>query len=56
MAIYNVISVHYNGGHSPRHYSVGPRLLPSGNPFKYHVVTLSLQPTRYVTVNYYYHG
>ena len=25
-------------------YTVDPRLLPSGNPFKYHVVALSLQP------------
>ena len=29
---------------SPRHYNVDPRLLPSGNPFKYHVVALPLQP------------
>ena len=26
------------------HYTVDPRLLPSGNPFKYLVVALSLQP------------
>ena len=26
---------------SPRHYNVDPRLLPSGNPFKYHVVAFS---------------
>ena len=36
------ISVQYNGGLLP---DMDPRLLPSGNPFKYHVVTLSLQPT-----------
>ena len=40
---------------SPRHYTVDSRLLPSGNPFKYHVVALSLQPTWYVTVYYSYH-
>ena len=34
-------SVQYNGG-SPRYYTVDPRLLPSGNPFKYHVMALSL--------------
>ena len=31
---------------SPRHYTVGPRLLPSGNPFKCHVEVLSLQPMK----------
>ena len=37
------ISVQYSGGWaSPRHYSVDPRLLPVGNPFKYHVVALYL--------------
>ena len=34
------ISVQYNGGASPRHYTVDPRSLPVGNPFKYHVVAL----------------
>ena len=37
------ISVQYSGA-SPRHYAVDPRLLPVGNPFKYHVVALYLQP------------
>ena len=37
-------SVQYNGGLLPDiNYTVDPRLLPSGNPFKYHVVALSLQ-------------
>ena len=35
------ISVQYNGV-SPRHYTVDPRLLPLGNPVKYHVVALYL--------------
>ena len=29
---------------SPRHYTVDPMLLPSGNPFKCHEDVLSLQP------------
>ena len=33
-----IISVQYNGVH----YTVDPRLLPLGNPFKYHVVALYL--------------
>ena len=33
------ISVQYNGG---QHYTVDPRSLPVGNPFKYHVVALYL--------------
>ena len=38
-----------------RHCTVDPSLLPSGNPFKYHVVVaLSFQPM-HVTVYYYYH-
>ena len=38
------ISVDYSitVGFSPTFYTVDPRLLPSGNPFKYHVVALSL--------------
>ena len=37
------ISVQYNGGLlSPRQYTVDPRLLPVGNPVKYHVVALHL--------------
>ena len=28
------------------HYTVDPRLLPSGNPFKYHAEALSLQPMK----------
>ena len=39
MAI-NIISVQYNGGPLPDIIL----LLPSGNPFKYHVVALFLQP------------
>ena len=31
---------------SPRHYTVDPRLLPSGNRFKCHVEVLSLQPIK----------
>ena len=30
---------------SSRHYTVDPMLLPTGNPFKYRVVALFLQPT-----------
>ena len=30
------VSVQYNGGSFPRHYTVDPRLLPLGNPFKCH--------------------
>ena len=30
---------------SPRHLTVDPMLLPSGNPFKCHEEVLSLQPT-----------
>ena len=36
------ISVQYSGGLLARHYTVDPRLLPVGNPFKYHVVALYL--------------
>ena len=36
------ISVQFNGGFPPRHYTVDPRLLPVGNPVKYHVVALYL--------------
>ena len=39
------ISVQYSGGLLPDIiYTVEPRLLPVGNPFKYHVVALHLQP------------
>ena len=31
---------------SSRHYTVDPMLLPTGNPFEYHVVALFLQPTK----------
>ena len=34
-------------------HTVDPRLLPSGNPFKYHVEALSLQPMK--TVHHYNH-
>ena len=37
------ISVQYNGGLLPDIHAVDPRLLPSGNTFKYHLVALSLQ-------------
>ena len=40
---------------SPRHYTVDSRLLPVGNPFKYHVVALYLQPVNLCNVHYYYH-
>ena len=43
------ISVQYNGGLLP------DIILPSRNPFKYHVVALYLKPTRYVILYYYYH-
>ena len=34
-------------GFSPTlNYTVDPRLLPSGNPFKYHVEALYLQPMK----------
>ena len=38
------VSVQYNGWASPRHYTVDPMLLPSGNPFKRHEEVLYLQP------------
>ena len=39
------VSVQYNERQtSPRHYTVDPMLLPSGNPFKCHEEGLSLQP------------
>ena len=37
-------NVQYNGGASPRHYTVDPMLFPSGNPFKCHEEVLYLQP------------
>ena len=40
----NVKRVQYNGGFCPRHDTVDPILLPSGNPTKYHEEVLSLQP------------
>ena len=50
------ISVQYNGRLLPDITLVDLRLLPSGNPFKYHVVSLSLPVfTAYVTVYYHYH-
>ena len=36
------ISVQCNCGFLPENYTVDPRLLPLGNPVKYHVVTLYL--------------
>ena len=36
------------------HTYIHTYILPLGNPFKYHVVTLSLQPIC-IIVNYYYH-
>ena len=39
-------SLNNNEHFSPRHYTVDPSLLPSGNPFKYHVEALSLQPMK----------
>ena len=40
------IDVQYNGGLLADIITVDPRLLPSGNPFKYHVEALSLQPMK----------
>ena len=37
-----IISVQYNGGLLPDIILFDPRLLPVGNPFKYHVVALYL--------------
>ena len=37
-----VINISVQRWASPRHYAVDPRLLPLGNPFKYHVVALDL--------------
>ena len=36
------ISVQYSDGFLPDIITVDPRLLPVGNPFKYHVVALYL--------------
>ena len=36
-------SLQYNGGILPDNILLRPWLLSSGNPFKYHVVALSLQ-------------
>ena len=45
------VSVQYNGGLLPRHQTVDPRLLPSGNPLKCHEEVLSLQPMKqYITL------
>ena len=38
----NALNVINNTLVFPRHYTVDPRLLPLGNPFKYHVVALYL--------------
>ena len=38
--VINIGVVQYNRLASPRHYTVDPRLLPLGNPFKYHVVVV----------------
>ena len=37
------VSVQYDGGFLPRHYTVDPMLLPSGNPFKCHEEVLYFQ-------------
>ena len=51
--VINNINAQYNGGLlSDIIYTADPRLLPSGNPFKYHVEALTLQPI-YETVLYY---
>ena len=47
-AIY--VSVQYNGWASSRHYTVDPRLLPSGIPFKCHDEVLYLQPMIHINV------
>ena len=46
MAINIIIKCRVQRWASPRHYTVDPRLLPPGNPFKYHVETLSLKPMK----------
>ena len=38
------VNVQYNGGASPRHYTVDPMLSASGNLFKCHEEVLYLQP------------
>ena len=38
------VSVHHEGGFLPDYYTIGPMLLPSGNPFKCHEGVLCLQP------------
>ena len=40
---------------SPRHHTVDPRLLPLGNPVKYHVPGSGFVFITYVIVYYYYH-
>ena len=40
--VINITSVQYNGGFLPDYCTVDPRLLPFGNPVKYHVVALYL--------------
>ena len=47
------VSVQYNGGLLPDIILLTQELLPSGNPFKYHVETLSLQPMKqYIITTY----
>ena len=38
------VSVQYNGGLLPQHYTVDPVLFPSGNSFKCHEEVSYLQP------------
>ena len=42
--VINIIAQYNEWWASPRHYTVDPRLLPSGNPFKCHEENLCLQP------------
>ena len=47
-------SVQYNGRLLPDiHYTVGPSLLPWGNPFKCHEEVLYLQPMKPIFLNTY---
>ena len=44
--VINVSVVQYNSGLLPGMILLAQGLLPSGNPFKYHVEALSLQPMK----------
>ena len=50
MAINIRVLVQYNGGLLPDIVPADPRLLPSGNPCKYHVEALSSQPMKHYNI------